>query len=446
MEIAYQDFSLWIEPLDSAPGYRLKAHSPAGEACETIRLADAAPPSHPPLDPTQAAAAGAFSLAAGQGPDLDNRRRGEELFRLLFCGRIGRLFASSTGPLPDPERGLRIKLYFDPSQPSAAALCALPWELLYNAETKDYLGINPLTPVVRYLEVPRPHQLPPFEPPLRLLIVASNPGLSAPLGLARERRLIEQTLMRDPEVEITVLEHCDRESLVDAIGGAPFDVLHFMGHAGFDEATGTGTLLLDGPDGRVEPLPGDLLAHLLKGSLPRLVVLNACNSARACSGRGSDFFSGLATAVVMGGVPAVVAMRAPVSDLVAVRFSQVLYRQLARGEAVEAAVSEGRRALFLAAADAPEWSTPVLFMRVPDGRLFAARAAEPDLDAPDGGGVARTDEVVVSVDGLETGNDAQIVGMESTRASAPMPRAVHVSVKNAQAKDGFKICGLKSSN
>jgi tetratricopeptide (TPR) repeat protein len=375
-ELAFDDFSLWIEALDGGSGYRIRAHSPAGEVSETMSTlpVSARELSLPPAarDMSRDTPPSVRDIAAFQRPDYDVRRYGDELFRALLPGRVGLLLASSLGVLPDPRRGLRIKLHFDPTLPSAAALCSLPWELLYNAETKDYLGINPLTPLVRYLEVPRATQVGPFQPPLRILLVASNPAASPALDLRRERELIEQAWTRDREVVIQILERCDRESLREQLCDANFDVVHFMGHAAFDEATGTGALLLDGPRGHCEPVSGEVLADLLKGRLPRLVVLNACGSARALSGAGRDFFSGLAAAVVIGGVPAVVAMRAPVADSAAIRFSKALYGQLARGQAVDAAVAEGRRALYIDAPGSPAWATPVLFMRVPDGRLFAA--------------------------------------------------------------------------
>lgn len=395
-ELAFDDFSLWIEALDGGSGYRVRAHSPAGEVSETSPALSisAQEPGIPSAarDGSRDMPPSVRDIAAAQGPDYDVRRYGDVLFRTLLPGKVGLLLASSLGAAPNAQRGLRIKLHFDPTLPSAAALCSLPWELLYNAETRDYLGINPLTPLVRYLEVPRATQVGPFKPPLRILLVASNPAASPALDLRREREQIEQEWARDREVVIQILERCDRESLREQLCDAKFDVLHFMGHAGFDEATGTGALLLDGPRGLCEPVSGEVLADLLKGRLPRLVVLNACQSARALSGTGRDFFSGLAAAVVIGGVPAVVAMRAPIADSAAIRFSKALYGQLARGRGVDAAVAEGRRALYADAPGSSAWATPVLFMRVPDGRLFSVPPpGDTGKRAAPGDGSRRTD-------------------------------------------------------
>ena len=114
---------------------------------------------------------------------------------------------------------------------------------------------------------------------------------------------------------------------------------------------------------------------LLKGQAPQLVVLNACESALSGQDGGSDFFSGVATALVMGEVPAVVAMRAPISDRAAITFSKTLYRELAAGQPADVAVAKGRLALYRAAPDSLKWATPVLFLRAPDGRRFATESS-----------------------------------------------------------------------
>jgi hypothetical protein len=78
----------------------------------------------------------------------------------------------------------------------------------------------------------------------------------------------------------------------------------------------------------------------------------------------------------MAGVPAVVAMQFPISDRAALAFSTSLYRALAAGDPVDAAVTEGRMAVFTQAPDSWEWATPALYLSVPDGRLFSTRDEE----------------------------------------------------------------------
>ncbi len=104
----------------------------------------------------------------------------------------------------------------------------------------------------------------------------------------------------------------------------------------------------------------------------RLVVLNACDTARLPRRDGLDVFSGTAAALVLAGFPAVLAMQFPISDEAAIRFAEAFYAALAAGDPVEAALVEGRQAIF----DLDrrrggfEWATPVLYLRVQDGDLF----------------------------------------------------------------------------
>ena len=97
-----------------------------------------------------------------------------------------------------------------------------------------------------------------------------------------------------------------------------------------------------------------------------MAVFNACEGGR--SGR-NDPFAGIAQTLVLQRIPAVVAMQFEISDLAAIRFSQVLYETLARGDPIDKAITHARRAIY-AFPNAIEWATPVLYLRTPDGRIF----------------------------------------------------------------------------
>jgi hypothetical protein len=109
----------------------------------------------------------------------------------------------------------------------------------------------------------------------------------------------------------------------------------------------------------------------------RLVFLNACHTGRIPDGAETDPFSGVATALVLGGIPTVVAMQLPVEDHAAIVFSRTVYGRLAQGDPIEAAVTEGRQAIHASHPDTAEWAIPVLFTRISDGRIFTPGAAAP---------------------------------------------------------------------
>lgn len=304
---------------------------------------------------------------------------GGELFESLFKGTVGSLFDKSLG-MAQGKKGLRIKLHISPEDPETgaldpelAALVSLPWELLYHKETREHLSLTEATPLVRYLDVQRPYELPAFLAPLRILVVLSNPKGTTPLDLEKERAAIEKSWATLDDVEVDIIEQVTRQQLQNALSEKPYHVLHFMGHGSFDEETGQGTLLLEGEHGEPVPMSGHTLGVWLR-DMPsmRLVFLNACETARGAQDAQQDPFAGVATALVMAGVPAVVAMQLTVADWAAISFAEGFYRSLSQNKPVDAAVVEGRKEILAEKEGAFDWAIPVLFMRSPDGQLFKA--------------------------------------------------------------------------
>jgi tetratricopeptide (TPR) repeat protein len=340
----YESFSLRIEP---GPGgsYAVSVQSPQGEGQGTFQIPEAS------------------ALAAGK-----------ELFRAMFRGEAASLFHASFGSLREPRQGLRINIAIDPRRPELAPLQKLPWELLCRPETEDFLCLSRRTPVVRSLDAHRERRPAVARPRrLRILVVAASPTDGPALDVAREREDLEAAWKgREKNVEIVFLKRGGVEEMRQAFLTAPFHILHFMGHGELDEESGEGMLLFERHDGTSQPFEGRRLAQLLHDfkSL-RLVVLNACHSAEAVGRRGPNPFAGAATSLVMGGVPAVVAMTGPVSDLAAVAFSRTFYQRLAAGDPIEAAMTEGRLAIQRAEPGDGAWAAPALFLRSPDGNLFA---------------------------------------------------------------------------
>jgi CHAT domain-containing protein len=150
-------------------------------------------------------------------------------------------------------------------------------------------------------------------------------------------------------------------------------VVHFIGHGGLISINGKeqGCLVLEDYQRRYKLVEEDKFCELVDHKISRLVVLNACNTAASSNVRR---LVGLAPRLVRAGIPAVVAMRYPILDDAAVTFSREFYRALASGLAVDAAVGDARKGLFLDEESQKKadrsWFIPVLFMRAPDGRLF----------------------------------------------------------------------------
>lgn len=191
------------------------------------------------------------------------------------------------------------------------------------------------------------------------------------LDVAKEHADLESVWGRLPRVRISVLERADPESLRREVLRRDYHVLHFMGHGAFSPQDGEGVLYFENEDGAAWPVSGRALAAELKDAKSlRLVVLNACETGNAVSATGGSPYAGVASALVLGGIPAVVAMQAPIADAAAIAFSRAFYERLAAGEPVDAAVAEGRLAIHRLDEKAVEWAKPLLFLRSPDGRIF----------------------------------------------------------------------------
>lgn len=311
-----------------------------------------------------------------QKADVFEQEAGAELFEGLFQARVSKRFERSLGRLSGKDEGLRVLIEVDPERLELAAIQDIPWEFLYEPETGDFLALNRKTPVARSLRVPRERRsATSHQKQLRILALAASPVGYPPLDLERERQNLEKAWKgREKFVKIIPLQKTDREEIHRIFREAPIHVLHYMGHGSFDAVTGEGVLLLEGKDGTALPVSGRALAEDLK-RFPdlRLVVLNACHTARSVGDAGPNPFAGVATALIMGGVPAVIAMSQPISDPAAVAFSKALYKSLAEGGLVEEATADARLAIHQLDERSGEWGTPVLFLREVPGPALTVR-------------------------------------------------------------------------
>lgn len=382
----YADFSLRFTP-GSAGVFGLHVRSPQGEGRGELQL---------PRD-----------FAGWRREQI-----GAALFRALFAGEIGNLFHASLGGLRDKQHGLRIQLEIDLRDRALAPLQDLPWELLYHPEKRDFLCLSRQTPVVRSIDAPRERQRSATQTvPLRVLVLIANPLGRAPLNLDRERQNLAAAWKGQEEaVEIVFQERGGLEKLRQAFLERPFHVLHFMGHGEIDGESGRGMLLFERENRSAQPVDGSDLAQQLKDfdSL-RIVTLNACHTAEELPG--ADPFQGTATALVQGGVPAVVAMRGPVSDLAAIAFSRTFYQRLAAGDLVESAVAEARLAVHGHPRASPDWPTPVLFLR-------AAPVARRDSSLP--AAASRRSRLAAGLALLALLAGLGILGWQSSRRSSAL--------------------------
>ncbi len=302
------------------------------------------------------------------------RELGSGLFDAVFSGEV---LAVLRGSLDDANReegtGLRLRLRLQ----DAPELADLPWEFLFDRSLGRFLAQSSYTPIVRYLEMHERIRPLLASLPLRVLVMISSPvDPDYPLlDVEAERKRLEVSLnplIASGKVSVHWLDKATLPELQARLRSGEYHVFHFIGHGGFDQASGQGVLVLEDEQGRGSMETPDRICPLLHDHRSlRLAVLNSCEGARNSR---SDPFAGMASSLIRQGIPSVVAMQFEITDKAAVTFAGEFYSALAESFPVDAAISEARKAI-LAQGNDIEWGTPVLYMRAADGVLF-------DLSAP----------------------------------------------------------------
>jgi WD40 repeat protein len=276
------------------------------------------------------------------------RELGQALFTaLLGDEQVRSVYRGSAANAARRQEELRIALRIDVPE-----LAELPWECMYDDTEGAY--ICRLHLVTRVLGVAAPS--PVVRPPLRMLAVISAPRDFPSLDAEKERDQVMSALARpvnDGLIDVTWSAEATWAGLQETLLDGPWHVIHFIGHGGFDPTSTETFLVLTEPDGRSAPVEISRFADLLRQGrpTPRLVVLNTNNSALG------------AVALVRSGIPAVVGLQYEISDDAAIAFSRGFYAALARGRALDQAVSGGRVGILGLRHRSLEWAAPVLYTR-----------------------------------------------------------------------------------
>lgn len=363
--IDYLDFDLEVEATATPGTFAVSVvASPTGEASSSMVFpynADALENVILKLGRTRSGVRG-----LGSPSQTLARSFGSALYDAAFSGEVGTCFRRSLDAADAQGRGLRVRLRLD----KAPELADVPWEYLYPTGLRQFLVLSTRTPVVRYVEQPRPAPPLQVDGPLSILVIVSAPSDLATLDVAAEVARVQGSLagvVASGGVRVTVLETATLAELRRMLRRDTFHVLHFIGHGGFDTASGGGMLAFEDEQGRSHLVSGmDLATILHDHTTLRLAVLNACEGARQSP---VDPFGGVAQSLVMQGLPAVVAMQFEISDQAATTLSGEFYAALADGYPIDAALAQARVAVFSSDNDV-EWGTPVLHLRASDGRIF----------------------------------------------------------------------------
>jgi hypothetical protein len=421
----YTELRLRIDRGVGRGSYRIAATGPGGEALGRFKL----PFSEIELEN--------FILKVGstrrgtrrvESPEMELAKNfGAKLFGALFEGDVRELYRSSFAETRTAGRGLRVTL----SLTGAPELLQVPWEYMY--DPPSFLSISSWTPIVRYLDLPKPRRPLQIELPLRILALVSAPVDAEAIDARQERTKLEGALaplVANGAISIDWLEEASLRALQHQLRKADYHVFHYIGHGGYDEDADDGVLLFEDEQGRGRRVSGIELGTILADEVSlRLAVLNSCEGARTSV---QDPFSGVATSLIEREIPAVIGMQFEITDRAAIVFAGEFYSALADGLPVDSSVAEARKAIYADQNDI-EWGTPVLFMRVADGRLFDVQPHAP-LQRPGPTPAAEPDDAQTAEEAAERPEDAlHREAAVAERAAAVAERAAAAAVAERAA-------------
>jgi len=304
----------------------------------------------------------------------DRAAAGSRLFDALFDDSDLR---DAWGQAKGKEVPRHIRLWIDVDAPE---LHALPWEVMQEGEVMLAAGTD--TPFSRYMPDDSPWGGAVAERPIRVLAVISNPQdlreryELSPVDVGAEREILQSALAIVGEGEIK-LDFLDAPVTLERLEQAlreGYHVLHFVGHGAFSIRRGQAAVYLQDGDGNARLVRDEDLVRMLArlGTRPALVTLVACQSATRST---ADAFAGLGPRLVSIGIPAVLAMQDAVAIETARVFEATFYKRLLAHGCVDLAANEARATLLTAGRS--DADTPVLFLRLKDGQLFAPVMAGP---------------------------------------------------------------------
>jgi hypothetical protein len=335
-----------------------------------------------------------ISAKRRQAIEERRRRAGEKLFQALFASAAPRIlerlkvleerFKAEMQSRPQskrPRRGLRVRLLlgnaWGKGKANAAAVLPvahLPHELMVPPGLPQFLARRPYVSIVRTIGVEDVIEPVAVSGNLRILVAVAQPRECDALGWKKEAARIRRGLAGLTDTTVEVLGNASFETTCERLRDGGFHVLHFIGHGGFDRRSGQWYLLFE-KNRKAQFILAETLADRLS-NLPslQLAVLNACHTGELARKAGGNPIAGVAAALSVFGVPAVVGMQVAVTDSAAIDFSTAFYSALRERVPIEVALSDARQAIDICS---PEWATPVLYLRGDSSDLFETEPVAP---------------------------------------------------------------------
>ena len=209
---------------------------------------------------------------------------------------------------------------------------------------------------------------------VRVLLIGAEPINEPGVGWSTvEKDLRRNFQSLEGAAELQVVAGANRQSLLNVLNTALFDVVHFLGHG--TVVNGEGRLALVDIDTQVKDfITGSDLAIALSGQETKLAILSACETGAGEMDKG---FGSVARALLLSGIPAVVANQTSIPTNSIVPFVSALYRRLLNDGNIDSAVMAGRAALHVELRRVIhrdlaviEWGIPALYRWPGAAQLF----------------------------------------------------------------------------
>ena len=350
-------------------------------------------------------------------------RLGQTLHNALFQGQLHDSWVTAQGVAQNRQDLLRLRIGMKDNR-----LQQLPWEALHARALPLATGTDVI--FSRYI-LARQHgsasvrKTTSQKQVLRILMVIASPDDQERLELKQEVYHLQSELHPEDassdetllDVQLKILEQPDRAELTQELDRGNYQVLHYAGHSNLGNAGGD-LYLVSHQTGLTERLSGEDLAGLLVNNGIQLAVFNSCRGSYSASSEQGWQERNLAQALVNRGLPGVIAMSDRIPDHVAITFTQLLYRNLKKGQSIDLSLNRTRQGLISAYGSHQfYWALPTLYM-------------QPSFD----GYILKPAHVIENSDVLDFANDpfgnlfsepelASINLPKSTRRNAQQPTA-----------------------
>jgi hypothetical protein len=315
---------------------------------------------------------------------------GEHLYCGLLTGQVREFVETRLEAATESQKvQLRLKLSY-PEQLGGtdlhSRLATLPWEYLYSPTLKTFLVQKVSLVLSRYLP-PEHEQAAPDDDELRIGLLFADP-MDPDLGTIDARKLIEavESLANTEGILVERPAQPTPDGLVDLLHNFRPQVLHFIGHGGFERGEEGAKIILQDAEGDSLTVPAYQLGDFFEDArhTPEVVLLDLPDP----QGGSKDLqrnAARLGPRLIAAGVPAVVAMQYPFPTKASIAFSKAFYKALANAEHIDIAVTRGRLAYQRSVEKATETrmlGTPVLYAASHHAvkRPVAGRDEEPTPD------------------------------------------------------------------